>query len=90
MCAAELHYQVGTDPTNMTFTTVTMTNTSGDAYTATIPAQSDGSFVRYYLSATDDSSNTTSVPNSDPPSKSGTGSEAEQESETKTETENFN
>ncbi len=65
---ANLLYQVGTDPSNTSFTTLSMTNTSGDEYSATIPVQSDGAFVRYYLEATDDSSNTTSIPSTDPTS----------------------
>lgn len=60
----DLHYAVGA--TNPTFTTVPMTNTVGSTYEGTIPAQPDGSFVKYYVSAEDDSSLVTTVPNADP------------------------
>lgn len=66
--SATLYYQIGTDVSNTNFTSVSMTAGSGDSYSATIPAQSDGSFVRYYLTANDDSSNTTSVPGTNPSS----------------------
>jgi len=65
---AVLKYRIGTDPSNTSFNSVTMTAGTGDSYSATIPAQGDGSFVRYFIEATDDSTNTTSVPSSDPTS----------------------
>ncbi len=37
------------------FTSVTMTSTGGDSWQGTIPAQADGTSVRYYIHAEDDS-----------------------------------
>lgn len=62
--SATMSYAVGASTS--TFTDVTMVNTAGNTYEATIPAQSDGSFVKYYLAATDDSTNTTTLPNPNP------------------------
>ncbi len=62
--SAVMHYAVGASTS--TYTAVNMNNTTGNTYEATIPAQSDGSFVKYYLEATDDSTNTTTVPNPNP------------------------
>lgn len=59
--SADLHYAVGA--TNTTYTTIPMTAGAGNQYTATIPAQSNGSFVKYYITATDDSSMTSTQPN---------------------------
>lgn len=58
-----LAYSVGLSGS---FTPVTMTNTGGDTYEATIPSQADGSLIRWYLTAVDDSSLVTTLPNSDP------------------------
>lgn len=49
-------------PANL-FTSVPMTNSSGSIYTATIPATPLDSVVRYFIEATDDSSNVTINPN---------------------------
>jgi hypothetical protein len=62
--AAELYYNTGTDRFDVNFTMVAMTNTTGNTYEATIPAQGNGTFVRFYLKAQDDSSNTTQLPSS--------------------------
>lgn len=63
---ASLYYNTGTDVNNINFTSVNMTNTTGNTYTATIPSFSDGTFVRWYVEATDDSLNTTALPGNDP------------------------
>jgi len=44
------------------YTKVVMTNTIGDSYEGQIPAQALGSFVSYYLVATDDQAQSTSSP----------------------------
>ncbi len=66
IASATLYYNTGTDVSNTNFTAVTMSNTSGSTYSATIPSFSDGTFVRWYLTATDDSTNTTGLPGTDP------------------------
>jgi hypothetical protein len=58
---ATLHYAVGED--NNTYTTVPMTRGTDDVYTGTIPAQAEGSFVKYYVSAVDTEAGTANVPN---------------------------
>ncbi len=63
---ASLFYNTGTDITDLNFTKVAMVKGTGDSYSATIPSQANGTFVRYYLTATDDSTNTTALPNSNP------------------------
>jgi hypothetical protein len=55
-----LKYAVGL--TNPTFTTVPMTLTAGSIYTATIPAQPNNSFVKFYVSATDNQNNVSNFP----------------------------
>ncbi len=47
----QLRYSLNGDP----FTSVTMTSTGGDSWQGTIPAQADGTSVRYYIHAEDDS-----------------------------------
>lgn len=61
--SASLFYAIGI--TNNTYTEVSMTNTSGMTYDAIIPSSafSDGDFVKYYVSATDDSTLVTNSPN---------------------------
>lgn len=60
--SATLYYTADqTAPANL-FTAVTMTNT-GSVYSATIPSFPLDSLVRYYIEATDDSSNVTVFPN---------------------------
>ena len=44
------------------FTPISMTNTSGNTYTATIPGQSQGSVIGYYLHAEDNSGRTREHP----------------------------
>ncbi len=44
------------------FTQATMTNTSGNIYEYTIPAQADSSLVRYYIEAEDDAQNVSTYP----------------------------
>ncbi len=70
--SAEMKYAVGVG--NTTYTTVAMTRIGGTPqngnWTADIPAQTDGAFVKYYVCATDDSSNTgcnTAVPSGSAP-----------------------
>ncbi|MEM6267870.1 MAG: T9SS type A sorting domain-containing protein [Bacteroidota bacterium] len=62
--SAELNYAVGI--TNTSYTTVAMAlqtgNTQSGTWSADIPAQADGAFVKYYVCATDSSSNTSCVP----------------------------
>lgn len=48
------------------FSTVPMAFVSGETYTATIPAQADGTLVRWYITATDDSAQVSQLPNNDP------------------------
>ncbi|HEX2901601.1 MAG TPA: T9SS type A sorting domain-containing protein [Bacteroidia bacterium] len=59
VASASLYYAVGVG--NTTYLNVPMTMTSGTntngTWTADIPAQADGAFVKYYVGATDDSSN---------------------------------
>ena len=63
---ASVFYNTGTDINDLNFTKVAMAKGTGDSYSATIPAQANGTFVRYYVTATDDSMNTTALPNSNP------------------------
>ncbi|MFN8396462.1 MAG: T9SS type A sorting domain-containing protein [Bacteroidia bacterium] len=59
VASANLFYAVGVGNTNYTSVAMTLssgTNTNG-TWTANIPAQSNGAFVKYYVQATDDSSN---------------------------------
>ncbi len=46
-----LNYAVGYN--NNTFVQVPMTTSGADIYTATVPAQADGSIVKYFITATD-------------------------------------
>ena len=63
---ASVFYNTGTDISDLNFTKIAMTKGTGDSYSASIPAQANGTFVRYYVTATDDSLNTTAIPNSNP------------------------
>ncbi|MDE0770609.1 MAG: T9SS type A sorting domain-containing protein [Salibacteraceae bacterium] len=63
---ASVFYNTGTDISDLNFTKIAMTKGTGDSYSASIPAQANGTFVRYYVTATDDSLNTTTIPNSNP------------------------
>jgi len=66
--SADLYYAVGVNSTS--YTSVAMT-ANGNSYSAVIPAQADGSFVKYYISAKDNStgqlvSRIPNVPTEDP------------------------
>ncbi len=72
VASASMKYAVGVG--NTLYNTVAMTLTGGTntngTWTADIPAQADGAFVKYYVCATDDSSNTgcnTAVPSGSDP-----------------------
>lgn len=58
---ATLYYDAGSG-----FTSVAMSNTGGDTYAGTIPAQSDLTVVRYYVEAVDDQAGTTADPSDAP------------------------
>ncbi len=62
--SASISYATGAS--GGSFSTVPMTFISGETYTATIPAQADGTLIRWYISATDDSAQVTQLPNNDP------------------------
>jgi len=59
---ATLHYAVGY--ANALFKAVLMTNIGGDWYEGSVPAQADGSFVKYYVSAIDNDNFTAFFPDS--------------------------
>jgi agmatine deiminase len=59
LTSQDLHYRTGTSGP---FTTVGMTGTGGDWYTADIPGQPDGTHVQYYITAADNSGRTASHP----------------------------
>jgi hypothetical protein len=59
--AATLHYAVGSG----SFTSVTMTHV-GTTWSGSIPGQSAGTTVHYYLGAVDDQSHTTTLPSNAP------------------------
>ena len=59
--SASLFYSADPAATRSTFTSVAMTAT-GNSYTATIPAFPLDTMVRYFIEATDDSSNVSSYP----------------------------
>ena len=61
--SAALYYGTGISGS---FTSVPMTIASGETYEAEIPAQSDGTLVRWYIVAEDDSALVTSNPSSNP------------------------
>lgn len=63
---ATLYYNTGVDISNTSFTSVAMSNTTGNSYSASIPSFADGTFVRWYIEATDDSANVTALPGNDP------------------------
>ncbi|GAB4374776.1 MAG: hypothetical protein Kow0075_00710 [Salibacteraceae bacterium] len=63
VAGVSLHYATGTSGS---FSTLTMSNAGGSSYQANIPAQTDGTLVRWYITAVDDSGLVTSIPNSDP------------------------
>lgn len=60
VASAILFYAIGeTGP----YTQSPMTVTTGSIYSAAIPGQADGTFVRYYIRATDNLGNVTNIPN---------------------------
>lgn len=61
---ATIFYATGS--TGGSFSPVIMNNTSGDSYAASIPAQADGTLIRWYIVAADDSGLVTTLPNNDP------------------------
>jgi PKD repeat protein/DNA/RNA endonuclease YhcR with UshA esterase domain len=64
IASATLYYATGATGGN--FNNIPMSFVSGETYTADIPAQADGTLIRWYISATDDSGLVTTLPNSDP------------------------
>lgn len=61
--SAVLNYAVGYN--NTTFQTINMVkNSNNDVWTATIPAQADGSVVKYFVTATDNDANISVFPDS--------------------------
>ncbi|MEX2596411.1 MAG: T9SS type A sorting domain-containing protein [Salibacteraceae bacterium] len=64
IASATIAYATGSS--GGSFLTIPMTFTSGETYTADIPAQADGTLVGWYITATDDSGLVTTLPNSDP------------------------
>lgn len=58
--SAYLKYAVGVSNSN--YTTVAMTGVSGGTYTGTIPAQVNGSFVKYYIVAGDNDAHVSEMP----------------------------
>jgi hypothetical protein len=64
VASATIYYATGTDVFS-SFTALPMT-ASGNTYSAEMPKYGDGTFVRYYIRATDNLGNVTQLPNSDP------------------------
>lgn len=62
--SATLFYSADQTASAQLFTSVTMSNTSGSIYSATIPAFPLDSVIRYFIVAVDDSMNVTTSPNS--------------------------
>lgn len=60
LSSATLHYAVGVGNTN--YASVPMALVSGNNWSGTIPAQANGAFVMYYISATDNANLTSTVP----------------------------
>lgn len=63
VASAYIYYAVGATSTN--YTQVAMTNV-GSAYSATIPAQANGTMVKYYIESTDNTGLTGALPESNP------------------------
>ena len=59
--SAKLLYAIGEGTT--TYTSVDMTPGGSDSFTANIPAAAEGTLVKYYIRAIDNSNNTTNTPN---------------------------
>ncbi len=62
IASATLFYTTDLTASPVNFTSVTMTNTSGDTYEASIPAQADGTTVGYYISSDDNDAQTSVYP----------------------------
>lgn len=62
--SASIYYATGA--TGGSFTPVSMSFVSGETYTADIPAQADGTLIRWYITAEDDSGLVTTLPSNDP------------------------
>jgi hypothetical protein len=58
VASAEVLYSVNYG----SFTSVSMTNTAADTFSATIPAQANNSYVRYFIKATDDEGDISQLP----------------------------
>ncbi|MEJ2052143.1 MAG: T9SS type A sorting domain-containing protein, partial [Calditrichota bacterium] len=58
VASAEVLYSVNYG----SFTSLSMTNTEGDTFSATIPAQANNSYVRYFIKATDDEGDMSQLP----------------------------
>ena len=58
VATADLHYRINSN----TYGTLTMTNSSGDIWTATLPAQSDSSIVDFYIVSEDNNGNISNNP----------------------------
>ncbi|MDR9399380.1 T9SS type A sorting domain-containing protein [Salibacter sp.] len=59
---ATLYYSTNLNSGSVNFTSMGMTNTGGDTYEATIPAQGDGTTVGYYIEAEDNDGNMSYFP----------------------------
>ncbi|MEQ9186268.1 MAG: T9SS type A sorting domain-containing protein [Cryomorphaceae bacterium] len=62
--SATVYYATGAS--GGSFTPVSMSFVSGETYTADIPAQADGTLIRWYITAQDDSGLVTTLPSNDP------------------------
>jgi len=62
--SATLYYATGAS--GGSFTPISMSFVSGETYSADIPALADGTLVRWYISAQDDSGLVTTLPSNDP------------------------
>jgi PKD repeat protein len=64
VASASIYYATGAS--GGSFTSVAMSLVSGETYSASIPAQADGTLIRWYISAQDDSGLVTTLPSNDP------------------------
>lgn len=58
----EIYWSANAAQASGSFTSATMTNTSGSTYEYTIPAQADGTLVRYWIRAVDNDGSAVSFP----------------------------
>ena len=66
VASATLYYHVGiSNPPAASYTAVPMTNPVGNTWQGVIPALGDGSFVKYFIEATDNNAATCANPNVD-------------------------